>query len=125
MKPADQNGFGSTQALEEIPQQTTSSNAPPSVNGNVPFVSSKDKPKSILKENGRLVFVGAGIVLVLLLLAFNGISRHSIPAQKNSAAKQLQSAKPDNSVAVSSVTPILDAGRSPSPQSVLFSREFI
>jgi Bacterial conjugation TrbI-like protein len=116
MKPTDQNGFGSTQALAEVPQQTTSSTAPPSVNGNVPFVPSKDKPKPILKENGRLVFVGAGIVLVLLLLAFNGISRHSIPAQKNSAAKQQQSVKPDNSVVASSVTPILDAGRSPSQE---------
>ena len=117
MKPTDQNGFGSTQALEEVPQQSTSSTAPPSVNGNVPFVPSKDKPKSILKENGRLVFVGAGIVLVLLLLAFNGISRHSVPARKDStAAGQKQAAKADNSVAASSVTPILDAGRSPSQE---------
>jgi hypothetical protein len=117
MKSTDQNGFGITQALEEVPQQPTSSTAPPSVNGNAPFVPSKDTPKSILKENGRLVFIGAGIVLVLLLLAFNGISHHSIPAQKNSAAaKQQQSAKPDNAVAVSSVTPILDAGRSPSQE---------
>lgn len=113
----DQNGFGKAQVLEEVPQQPPSSSAPPSVNGNVPFVPSKDKPKSILKENGRLVFVGAGIVLVLLLLAFNGISRHSVPAQKNSAAaKQQQAAKPDNSAATSSVTPILDAGRSPSQE---------
>ena len=112
MTPTNQNGFGSTQALGEVPQQTTSSTAPPSVNGNVPFVPSKDKPKSILKENGRLVFVGAGIVLVLLLLAFNGVSRHSIPAQKSAAAgKQQQLARPDNAVAVSSVTPILDTGR--------------
>lgn len=113
----DQNGFGKAQVLEEVPQQPPSSSAPPSVNGNVPFVPSKDKPKSILKENGRLVFVGAGIVLVLLLLAFNGISRHSVPAPKNSAAaKQQQAAKPDNSAATSSVTPILDAGRSPSQE---------
>jgi hypothetical protein len=117
MKPTDQNGFGSTQALEEVPQQSTSSTAPPSVNGNVPFVPSKDKPKSILKENGRLMFVGAGIVLVLLLLAFNGISRRSVPARKDpTAAGQKQAAKADNSVAASSVTPILDAGRSPSQE---------
>jgi Bacterial conjugation TrbI-like protein len=117
MKPTDQNGFGSTQALEEVPQQNTSSTAPPSVNGNAPFVPSKDKSKSILKENGRLVFVGAGIVLVLLLLAFNGISRHSVPARRDpTAAGQKQAAKADNSVAASSVTPILDAGRSPSQE---------
>ena len=114
MKQTDQNGFGRTEVLEEVPQQPAPSSAPPSVNVNVPFVPSKDKPKSILKENGRLVFIGAGIVLVFLLLAFNGISRHSLPAQKNSAtAKQPQPAKPDNSVATSSVTPILDTGRLP------------
>ena len=117
MKQSDQNGFGRTEVLEEAPQQPASNSAPPSVNANVPFVPSKDKPKSILKENGRLVFIGAGIVLVLLLLAFNGISRHSVPAQNNSAtAKQQQAAKPDNSPAASNVTPILDAGRSPAQE---------
>lgn len=117
MKGIDQNGFGSTQALEEIPQQIASSGAPPSVNANVPFVPSKDKPKSILKENSRLMLVGAGIVLVLLLLAFNGISRHSISGQKYSAAsKQQPAARLENSGAASSVTPILDAGRSPSQE---------
>lgn len=117
MKGTDQNGLGNTQVLEEAPQQTASSSAPPSANGNVPFVPAKDKPKSILKDNGRLVVVGAGVVLVLLLLAFNGISRHANPAQKSSAAsKQLPGAKPENSGAASSVTPILDAGRSPSQE---------
>jgi hypothetical protein len=117
MKQTDQNGFGRTEVLEEAPQQPASSSAPPSVNANVPFVPSKDKQKSILKENGRLVFIGAGVVIVLLLLAFNGISRHSVPAQKNSdTAKQQQSAKQDNSVAASSVTPILEAGRSPAQE---------
>ena len=59
----DQNGFGKAQVLEDIPQQPPSSSAPPNVNDNVPFVPPKDKPKSILKENGRLVFVGACSVL--------------------------------------------------------------
>ena len=86
MKGTDQNGFGSTQVLEEKPQPTAAGSLPPSANGNTPFVPPKDKPKSILKENGRLLFIGAGIVLVLLLLAFNGISRHSIPARKDSTA---------------------------------------
>jgi hypothetical protein len=71
----------------------------------------------MLKENGRLLFIGAGIVLVLLLLAFNGISRHSTPARKaSSAAGEQQIAKPDNFAVASSVTPILDAGRSPSQE---------
>jgi len=115
VRGTDQNGFGSTQVLEEKP--TTAGSPPPSANGSTPFVPSKDKPKSILKENGRLLFIGAGIVLVLLLLAFNGISRHSIPTRKDSTAGgQRQAAKPDSSAAASSVTPILDAGRSPSQE---------
>jgi hypothetical protein len=117
MKGIDQNGFGTTPVLEEKPQPIAAGSPPPSANGNTPFVPLKDKPKSILKENGRLLFIGAGIVLVLLLLAFNGISRHSIPARKDSAAGvQRQAAKPDNSAAASSATPILDAGRSPSQE---------
>jgi len=117
MKGTDQNGFGSTQVLEEKPQPIAAGSPPPSTNGNTPFVPPKDKPKSILKENGRLLFIGGGIVLVLLLLAFNGISRHSVPARKDlTAAGQKQAAKPDNSAAASSVTPILDAGRAPSQE---------
>jgi len=117
MKGTDQNGFGSTQVLKEKPQPIAAGSPPPSADGNTPFVPLKDKPKSILKENGRLLFIGAGIVLVLLLLAFNGITRHSGPARKDSAAAgQRQAAKPDSSAAASSVTPILDAGRSPSQE---------
>ncbi|MBZ5489438.1 MAG: TrbI/VirB10 family protein [Acidobacteriia bacterium] len=117
MKTSDQNGFGSSQVLEEVPQQLSTSTPPPSLNGKEPFIPAKEKPRSVLKENGRLVFIGAGIVLVLLLLAFNGISRHSIPAQKNSStAKQQQPTKPDNSVPATSMTPILDTGRSPAQE---------
>ncbi len=113
MKESQQNGFGATPAMEEVPQQVAPSSPPPSVNGNEPFVPSKEKSKSILKDNGRLIFIGAGIVLVLLLLAFNGISHHSAPQKNSAAAKQLQTAKADSSVGSSSVTPILDTGRSP------------
>jgi hypothetical protein len=117
MKGTDQNGFGSTQVLEEKPQSIAAGSPPPSTKGNTPFLPSKDKPKSILKENGRLLFIGAGIVLVLLLLAFNGISRHSVPARKDpTAAGQKQATKPDNSATASSVTPILDAVRAPSQE---------
>jgi len=117
MKGTDQKGFGTAQVLEEKPQPIAAGSPPPSANGNTPFVPVRDKPKSILKENGRLLFIGAGIVLVLLLLAFNGITRHSGPARKDpTAAGQKQAAKPDSSAAASSVTPILDAGRSPSQE---------
>lgn len=117
MKTGDQNGFGSTQVLEEVSQPPSASATPPGVNGKEPFIPAKERAKSVLKENGRLVFIGAGIVLVLLLLAFNGISRHSIPAQKNSStARQQQPTKPDNSVPATSVTPILDTGRSPAQE---------
>jgi hypothetical protein len=53
---------------------------------------------------------------VLLLLAFNGISRHSISAQKNSSAAKQQPTKPDNSAAATSMIPILDTGRAPAQE---------
>jgi hypothetical protein len=114
MKPTDQNGFGNTQVVEEAPQQI-SPNSTPSVNGRGAFVPSKEKAKSPFKDNGRLLLIGAGIVLVLLLLAFSGISRHIVPARQTTAKEQ-QTAKPDNSSSARSVTPILDTGRSPAQQ---------
>jgi hypothetical protein len=117
MRGNDHNGSSNAQVLEEVPPQLSASPLPPSVNGREPFIPTKEKPKSVLQENGRLIFIGAGIVLVLLLLAFNGISRHSIPAQMvSSTAKQRQPTKPDNSVPATSMTPILDTGRSPAQE---------
>ena len=115
MNRTEENGFAGT-AVGEGPGEQAGTGALPNPNGKTPFVPPKSKPRPSLKDNGRLLFIGAGIVLVLLLLAFNGISRRSSPAQKNSAGntktpKAVQSE--DHAGTSASVTPILEAGRSP------------
>lgn len=113
MNRTEENGFHGTQAIEEHPEQVGVT--PPSANGSTPYVPQKDKTKPSLKDNGRLLIIGAGIVLVLLLLAFNGIHRRTSPGSNTSATngKQPQT-QPLNSGRMSaSVTPILDTGRSP------------
>jgi hypothetical protein len=114
MNRNEENGFRGTQVLEEPPEQIASG-PPPSESGNAPYVPQKDKTKPSLKDNSRLLVIGAGIVLVLLLLAFNGISRRSSPATKTSTAngKQSQSQSSNPVHAPASMTPILDTGRQP------------
>lgn len=115
MNGTEENGFARTAIMEESTEQVGIS-APPSLNGKTPFVLQKAKPKPSFKESGRLLFIGAGIVLVLLLLAFSGISRRSLPAQKNLSGKvKTQKGVPsqDAASASASMTPILDTGRSP------------
>jgi hypothetical protein len=113
MNRNEENGIRGTQVVEKPSEQVTS--APPaSVNGSAPYVPQKDKAKASLKDNGRLLVIGAGIVLVLLLLAFNGISRRSSPASRTSAANgKQQTQPPKGGRAPASMTPILDTGRSP------------
>jgi hypothetical protein len=114
MNRTEENGFRGTQVAEEPSEQPTG-RTPPGTNGNAAFVPQKDKAKPSLKDNSRLLVIGAGIVLVLLLLAFNGISHRSSPAPKTPGAsgKQQQTQPSSSSRAPASMTPILDTGRSP------------
>jgi hypothetical protein len=110
----EENGFRGTQVVEEKSDRV-SGGPQPSVDGKAPYVPQKDKAKPSLKDNSRLLVIGAGIVLVLLLLAFNGISRRSSPASRTSGAngKQQQTQPSSSGRAPASMTPILDTGRSP------------
>jgi hypothetical protein len=113
MNRNEENGFRGTQVVDE-PSEQINGGPPPSVNGTTPYVPQKDKAKPSLKDNGGLLVIGAGIVLVLLLLAFNGISRRSSPTQKTSGADRKQRTQtPSSGRAPASMTPILDTGRSP------------
>src|SRR5262249_34216577 len=113
MKRIEQNGFDSTQVVEERSEQL--GGVPPSVDVKAPFVPQKAPQKPSWKDNGRLVVIGAGIVLVLLLLAFNGMSRKSLPATKTAGANGKQpSTQPNSGTRMPpNVTPIIDTGRSP------------
>jgi len=114
MNRIQENGSHGTEVVEEQ-LELTGSGPQPSTNGNAPYVPQKDKLKPSLKDNSRLLVIGAGIVLVLLLLAFNGISRRSAPPTKNTTAngKQQQPQSPVTTREPASMTPILDTGRTP------------
>ncbi len=116
MNRNEENGFHQTQVVEEPSEQITGG-PPPSENGNVPYVPQKEMAKQSLKDNSRLLIIGAGIVLVLLLLAFNGISRRSAaPKTSGANSKQPFIQAPNSDRAPASITPILDTGRSPAQE---------
>ena len=114
MNTTEHNGFRGTAGVDERCEQV-SAGTPPSANGVPPYVPGKDKAKPSLKDNARLLLIGGGIVLVLLLLAFNGISHRSWPARKSSTAngKQQQTQPQNGARAPASMTPIIDTGHSP------------
>ena len=117
MNRNQENGFHEVQVVEE-PSQPAVSSPPPTETGNVPYVPQKEKPKSSFKDNGRILAIGAGLVVVILLLAFQGISHQYLPAKKAPAPKsgpsQTQSANADHSPA--SMTPIMETGRTPAQE---------
>jgi hypothetical protein len=117
MNRIHENGSHRTE-VEEEPLEQIASGPPSSANGNLAYVPQKDKLKPSLKDNSRLLVIGAGIVAVLLLLAFNGIYRRSSQPTKNATAngKQQQSQPPVSAREPASMTPILDTGRPPAQE---------
>jgi len=118
MNRNQENGFHGVQVVEE-PSQPAVSGPPPTETANTPYVPQKERPKSSLKDNGRVLAIGAGLVVVILLLAFQGISHQYLPAKKGPATKsgpsQKQSANPDHPPA--SITPIMETGSAPAQES--------
>jgi hypothetical protein len=81
-----------------------------------PYVPEKAKQKPSLKDNARVLLVGGGIALVLLLLAISGVPRKPLaPLKRSGTSSQEQSAKPPDSGANArgSVVPLMDSGRRP------------
>lgn len=111
MNRAEGNGSTATIILEDSPRGVPSER---SRNGQTAFVPPKVKAKPPFRDGGRLLFIAAGIVIVLVLFAFSGISRRSSPSPKRSAkSSQTQQARQgSDDVQSMSLTPILDAGRS-------------
>jgi len=118
MNRNQENGFHGVQVAEQGSQPAVSS-PPPTETGNTPYVPQKEKPKSSLKDNARIVAIGAGLVIVILLLAFQGISHQYLPAKKVPATKsgpsETQSANSDHSPV--SIMPIMDTGKTPAQES--------
>ena len=94
MNRNQENGFHGTHVTEP---QAAVSGPPPTENANAPYVPQKEKPQSSLKDNGRIMAIGAGLVLVLLVLAFRGISHQYLTANKPSVTntKPSQSQPPN------------------------------
>jgi cytoskeletal protein RodZ len=117
MNRNQENGFHQVEVIEQ-PSQAVLSGPPPSEKVNAPYVPQKDKPKSSLKDNARVLAIGAGLVVVLLLLAFQGISHQSLPAKKPSVVNSKPSQRLDSSAdhSPASITPIIETVRTPAQE---------
>ena len=118
MNLVEENGVAAVDPNELSPENDSGAGGW-CLNRNAPHTPKKQNKKSSLKENRRILFIGAGMVLVLLLLAFNGKSHRSLVAEKKSA-KNPKSAeaqtRADGSGDSASIIPILDVGRSQSQE---------
>jgi hypothetical protein len=113
MNRIQENKFETTQVAEAEPERDRESKA--SVfGGKEIYLPPKDKTKPEFKYDLRLLVIGGGIVLVLLLLAVSGISHTAVPAHTRSSftAKETTNAGETGSRVAPSITPILDTSRS-------------
>lgn len=93
-------------------------NAPPAAENEITrFASVKEKPRLEWKENRRLLFIGAGIIVVLLLFALDGITRRSPKPGASVSTKQQHPIKPEGSAPTESLAPILETPRA-EPQDI-------
>ena len=120
MNRNEANGFKASGVIEPVVVEDLAKNDRPldaqDENAKQPYVPKKGKQKPLLKDNARVLFIGGGIALVLLLFAFSGIPRKPMAPGMRSSTKRLeQVAKPADSGANASgsVVPLMDSGRRP------------
>jgi hypothetical protein len=114
------NGFKANSLVEPVVVEDPGKNIRQvEVEGEIakqPYVPEKAKQKPSLKDNARVLLIGGGIALVLLLLAISGVPRKPLaPLKRSGTSSQEQSAKPPDSGANArgSVVPLMDSGRRP------------
>src|SRR5690242_14835125 len=80
-----------------------------------PYVPEKRTPNLSLRENARVLVMGAGVVLILLLLALNGITHKSRAGIKSPLlnAQMRSDVTVNESPTAASLTPILEMGAMP------------
>ncbi len=77
-----------------------------------PYVPQPKQLRFNVRENARVLLVGAGVVLMLLVFAFSGISRRQQVRQSPSQKKSAQAPANVDRASEVSLTPILDIGPS-------------
>jgi hypothetical protein len=114
------NGFESNSLIEPVVvEDLGKNNRPVDVEGETAkqlYVPEKAKQKPSLKDNARVLLIGGGIALVLLLLAITGIPRKPLaPIKRSGTSSQGQVAKPPDTGAntTGSIVPLMDSGRRP------------
>lgn len=113
------NGFKANSLIEPVVMEDLRKNdRPVDVQGTSPkrpYVPDKRKHTTSLKDNARVLLIGGGIALVLLLLAIGGIPRKPMPPAKRSGTARQEPAKPPDSGANASdsIVPLMDSGRHP------------
>src|SRR5690349_16544496 len=80
-----------------------------------PYVPEKRTPNLSLRDNARVLVMGVGVVLILLLLALHGITHKSRAVTKSpvSNGQQGSDVAASQSATPASVTPIMEIGASP------------
>jgi hypothetical protein len=113
MNRIEENGPATAQVADAEPARKGESKAPVAGAKEI-YLPFKDKPKPALKYDLRLLVIGGGVVLVLLMLAFSGISHRAGTGTTRSAVKSQQTSEESQTSArgPASITPIMDTGRS-------------
>src|SRR6185312_4034752 len=110
MNQVAQNGSLGTEVVEALPQPV-SAGAAQAIHCDPPYVPARGSTKLSLQENRRVLAIGGGIVLVLLLLALNGIANKPRVTRPGLSATRDHQPIESQSSAPASVTPIINSGR--------------
>jgi|SRR5579872_490377 len=120
MNQVEENGFRGVQVAEEPPKLDGSASQAPEQKK--PVTPATDKQKPLWKNNGRLVLLGAGLLVLVVLLLF-GI-RNAARTVKSRASYasprtgQTKGKPPDTSTpAPNNVLPVLEANHPPQAES--------